>query len=172
MPRNRGQSWPTFIRNHLHQTWACDFLTIVTLRFQILYCFVIVDLAPREIVHIGGVTSFPSARYAGPCFVEAVADRGNQNPRFMIRDRDSIYGKEFRRWVKSCRTHCLITPPRSPQANAICARLNGTLRRDVSTTSSSSTMSSCAKNVSTKIEGNPADLRRCREACGAEGWGG
>jgi len=64
MPRNRGQSWPTFIRNHLHQTWACDFLTIVTLRFQILYCFVIVDLARREIVHIG-VTSSPSAQYAG-----------------------------------------------------------------------------------------------------------
>ena len=129
LPRNRGQSWPTFVRNHLHQTWACDFLTIVTLRFQILYCFVIVDLARREIVHIG-VTSSPSAQYAGQCFVEAVADRDNENPRFMIRDRDSIYGKEFRRRVKSCGTRCLITPPRSPKANAICERLNGTLRRD------------------------------------------
>ncbi|MGD0835806.1 MAG: integrase core domain-containing protein [Polyangia bacterium] len=129
LPRNRGQSWPTFIRNHLHQTWACDFLTIVTLRFQILYCFVIVDLARREIVHIG-VTSSPSAQYAGQCFVEAVADRDNENPRFMIRDRDSIYGAKFRRRVKSCGTRCLITPPRSPKANAICERLNGTLRRD------------------------------------------
>jgi len=95
LPRNRGQSWPTFVRNHVHQTWACDLLTIVALRFQILYCFVIVDLARREIVHIG-VTSSPSAQYAGQCFVEAVADRDNENPRFMIRDRDSIYGKEFR----------------------------------------------------------------------------
>ena len=65
LPRNRGQSRPTFVRNHLHQTWACDFLTIVTLRFQILYRFVIVDLARREIVHIG-VTSSPSAQYATP----------------------------------------------------------------------------------------------------------
>jgi len=99
------------------------------LRVQILYCFVIVDLARREIVHIG-VTSSPSPQYAGQCFVEAVADRGNENPRFMIRDRGSIYGKEFRGRVKSCGTRCLITPPRSPQANAICERLNGTLRRD------------------------------------------
>ena len=129
LPRNRGQSWPTFIRNHIHQTWARDFLTIVTLRFQILYCFVIVDLARREIVHIG-VTSSPSAQYAGQSFVEAVADCDNENPRFMIRDRDSIYGKEFRRRVKNCGTRCLITPPRSPPANAICERLNGTLRRD------------------------------------------
>jgi hypothetical protein len=61
LPRNRGQSWPTFIRNHLHQTWACDFLTIVTLRFQSLYCFVIVDLARREIVHIGVTPLRPTA---------------------------------------------------------------------------------------------------------------
>ena len=47
-----------------------------------------------------------------------------------LQRRDSIYGKEFRRRVKSCGTHCLITPPRSPKANAICERLNGTLRRD------------------------------------------
>ena len=129
VPRNRGQSWPTFVRNHLHQTWACDFLNIVTLRFHILSCFVIVDLARRKIVHIG-VTSSPSAQYAGQCFVEAVVDRDNENPRFMIRYRDSIYGKEFRRRVKSCGTHCLITPPRSPRANAICERLSGTRRRD------------------------------------------
>ena len=104
-------------------------MTIVTLRFQILYCFVVVDLARREIVHIG-ITPSPSAQFAGQCFVEAVADRNNVNPRFLIRDRDSIYGGDFRRRVKSCGTRCLITPPRSPQANAICERLNGTLRRD------------------------------------------
>lgn len=84
-----------------------------------------VDLARREIVHIG-VTSSPSVQYAAQSFVEAVADRDNHHPRFMIRDRDSIYRKDFRRRVKSCGTRCLITPPRSPQANAICERLNGT----------------------------------------------
>ena len=129
LPRNRGQSWSTFLHNHLHQAWACHFLTIVTLRFQILYCFLIVDLARREILHIG-VTSSPSAQHAAQCFVEAVADRDNENPRFLIRDRDSLYGEEFRRRVKNCGTRCLVTPPRSPKANAICERLNGTLRRD------------------------------------------
>ena len=63
LPRNRGQRWSTFLRNHLHQTWACDFFTIVTLRFQILYGFIIVDLAHREILHIG-VPSSPSGRSA------------------------------------------------------------------------------------------------------------
>jgi transposase InsO family protein len=129
LPRNRGQRWSTFLRNHLHQTWGCDFFAIVTLRFQILYGFVVVDLDRREIVHIG-VTSTPSAQYAGQRFVEAVADRDNENPRFLVRDRDSIYGEDFRRRVKSCGTRCLITPPRSPQANAMCERLIGNLGCD------------------------------------------
>jgi len=77
------------VLDDIHQTWACDFLAIVTLRFQFLYCFVIVDLARREIAYIG-VTSSPSAQYTGQCFVEAVADRDNFSPRFMIRDPRSF----------------------------------------------------------------------------------
>jgi len=45
-----GQKWSTFVRNHLSQTWAVDWFTIVTLRFQVLYAFVILDLGRREIV--------------------------------------------------------------------------------------------------------------------------
>jgi hypothetical protein len=47
LPRGRGQKWSTFIRNHLGQTWAADWFTIVTLRFQVLYAFVILDLGRR-----------------------------------------------------------------------------------------------------------------------------
>jgi len=62
--------------------------------------------------------------------VEAVCDRDDQAPRFLIHDRDSIYGIEFRRRVKSFGTRRLATPPRAPQANAFCERVIGTLRRD------------------------------------------
>jgi len=44
LPRGRGQKWSTFIRNHLGQTWAADWFTIVTMRFQVLYALVILDL--------------------------------------------------------------------------------------------------------------------------------
>ena len=47
LPRSRGQKWSTFIRNHLDQTWAADWFTIVTLRFQLLYAFIILDLERR-----------------------------------------------------------------------------------------------------------------------------
>jgi transposase InsO family protein len=129
LPRGQGQKWLTFVRNHLGQTWACDWFTIVSLKFHLLYAFVILDLKRREIVHIG-VTSHPSAQYAAQSFVEAVSDRDDQAPRFLIRDRDSIYGVEFGRRVKSCGTRCLLTPRRVPQANAFCERVIGTLRRE------------------------------------------
>ena len=110
LPRGRGQKWSTFIRNHLGQTWAADWFTIVTVRFEILYAFVILDLGRREILRVG-VTSTPSAQYAAQSFVEAVCDRDDQAPRFLIHDRDSIYGTWFRRRVKGFGTRCLATPP-------------------------------------------------------------
>jgi hypothetical protein len=111
LPRGRGQKWSTFIRNHLGQTWAADWFTIVTVRFEILYAFVILDLGRREILRVG-VTSTPSAQYAAQSFVEAVCDRDDQAPRFLIHDRDSIYGTWFRRRVKGFDTRCLATPVR------------------------------------------------------------
>jgi transposase InsO family protein len=127
--RGRGQKWSTFVRNHRAQTWACDWFTIVTVRFEVLYAFVILDLGRREIVRLG-VTSAPSAQFAAQTFVEAVCDRDDQSPRFLIRDRDSIYGAWFGQRVKSFGTKCLLSPPRSPQANAFCERVIGTLRRE------------------------------------------
>jgi putative transposase len=129
LPRGRGQKWSTFIRNHLGQTWAADWFTIVTLRFQVLYAFVILDLGRREVVRLG-VTPSPSVQYTAQSFGEAVCDRDDQAPRFLIHDRDSIYGIEFRRRVKGFGTRRLVTPPRAPQANGFCERMIGTLRRD------------------------------------------
>jgi putative transposase len=116
------------VRNHLGQTWACDWFTTVTLRFQVLYAFVILDLGRREVVRLG-VTPSPSAQYAAQSFVEAVCARDDRAPRFLIHDRDSIYGVDFRRRVKGFGTRCLRTPPRAPTANTLCERMIGTLRR-------------------------------------------
>jgi hypothetical protein len=72
LPRGRGQKWSTFVRNHLSQTWAADWFTIVTLRFQVLYAFVILDLGRREVVRLG-VTPSPSAKYAAAGLVSRAA---------------------------------------------------------------------------------------------------
>jgi hypothetical protein len=51
---------------------------------------------------------------------EGVCDRDDQAPRFLIHDRDSIYGIKFRRRVKGLGARCLVTPPESPEANSFC----------------------------------------------------
>ena len=52
-PRPHGQTWPTFLRNHAQDIWACDFLQIHDLFFQPLFAFFIAELGSRRIVHVG-----------------------------------------------------------------------------------------------------------------------
>ncbi len=115
------------MRNHLPQIWACDFFTIVSVRFRVLYGFVILSLERREIVHVGA-TRHPTAGWAAQRVTEAVGD--GVPPRFLLHDRDAIYGEEFRRRLRGLGIRELVTPPRTPKANAYCERVVGTIRRD------------------------------------------
>jgi putative transposase len=45
----RSQRWATFVRNHAHAVVACDFFTTVTVRFRILYVFVVLEVGTRRI---------------------------------------------------------------------------------------------------------------------------
>jgi putative transposase len=127
LARARGQRWSTFIRNHLQETWACDYFTIVTVRFRVLYVFVVLSLGRRRIVHVG-VTEHPTGVWSAQRLVEAVADTDHV-PRFLVHDRDSIFEGVFRKRVRGLGVRPLRTPPRSPQSNAFCERVIGTIRR-------------------------------------------
>jgi hypothetical protein len=89
LDQQRGQRWTTFMRNHLHETWACDFFVLITARFRVLYVFIVLSLGRRTIVH-AGVTEHPTARWAAQRIAEATSD-AQQIPRFLVHDRDSIY---------------------------------------------------------------------------------
>jgi transposase InsO family protein len=56
----------------------------------------------------------------------------------MIRDRDCIFGNQFRRRVQGLGIEEILTAPRSPWQNPYAERLVGSVRRHVSTTASSS----------------------------------
>jgi len=121
------QRWATFVRNHADAIVACDFM-MVTVRFQFLYVLVMMEVGSRRILHCN-VTAHPTAEWTLQQFREALP--GEKSPRFIIHDRDAIFSAELdEELVRGIGVRVLRTPPQSPQANAFCERLVGTVRRE------------------------------------------
>jgi hypothetical protein len=93
-----GQSWKTFLQNHAPHTAAMDLFVAPTIAFVQLYAFVIVHLARRELVWMN-VTKHPTAGWVAQQIVEAFP--WDQAPRYLIRDRDAVYGEKVLRRIRS-----------------------------------------------------------------------
>ncbi len=126
-PRSAGQTWATFLRNHAHEIWACDFLQVVDLGFRPLFAFVVVELGSRRVVHVGA-TRHPTDIWAAQQLREATPF--DQRPRYLIRDNDAKYGAVFARVAAGSRITVLRTPVRAPRANASCERFLGSVQRE------------------------------------------
>src|SRR5207249_8781450 len=84
-----SQGWRTFLRNHSPDIAAMDLFVAPTLGFDVLYAFIIVRLARRDLVWIN-VTPHPTADWIARQITEAFP--WNEAPRYLIRDRDQVYG--------------------------------------------------------------------------------
>ncbi|MFK8081497.1 MAG: integrase core domain-containing protein [Granulosicoccus sp.] len=122
-----SQTWRTFLDNHVTDLVSVDFFTVPTATFRILYVFVILRHDRREVVHFN-VTQNPTAQWTAQQIVEAFPF--DPAPRYLLRDRDSIYGEHFRRRVRSFAIEEVRTTPRSPWQNPYVERLIGSVRRE------------------------------------------
>lgn len=122
-----SQRWRTFVRNHAQAIVACDFCVVVTATFRLLYVFVVMEHATRRLLHVN-VTGHPTAQWTIQQFREAIPR--NHSYRFLIHDRDRIFSQPLDQHIRNLGLRVLQTPPRSLQANALCERLLGTLRRE------------------------------------------
>jgi transposase InsO family protein len=125
--RPPSQTWRTFLRNHAHHLWAADLFTVPTLTFRTLYVLVFIAHGRRELVHVN-VTANPTAAWVWRQLIEATA--WGRKPRHLLRDRDAVYGREFRARAGRIGIDAIATPVRSPRANAVAERVIGTLRRE------------------------------------------
>jgi len=122
-----SQTWRTFLDNHVRDIVAVDFFTVPTATFRILFCFIVLRHHRRMVVHFN-VTAHPTAEWTAQQVIEAFPD--DSAPRFLLRDRDSIYGEFFRQRVKHMGIEEVIIAPRSPWQNPYVERLNGSIRRE------------------------------------------
>lgn len=122
-----SQTWRTFLDNHVTDLVSVDFFTVPTATFRILYVFVVLSHDRRQVVHFN-VTQNSTAQWTALQIVEAFPF--DTAPRYLLRDRDSIYGEQFRRRVKSLGIEEVVTAPGSPWQSPYVERLIGSIRRE------------------------------------------
>jgi hypothetical protein len=130
MARNRkppSQTWKTFLDNHLKTVVSVDFFTVPTIRFQILYVFLVLAHAA-----------------AGSCMWRSLLIRrrngqpsncgrlfhGSRPRNMCFADRDRIFGREFKEQPKDMGIREVLGAPRVPQQRAYIERVIGTIRRE------------------------------------------
>jgi len=110
-----SQTWRTFLENHVQQLVAIDFMVVPTVSFRLLFVFVVLGHHRRHAIHFN-VTANPTAEWTSRQIAEAFP--WDSAPRYLLHDRDCIYGTAFRQRVGEMGIREALTAPRSPWQNA------------------------------------------------------
>jgi putative transposase len=130
IPKRRSppsQTWRTFLANHVRDLVALDFFTVPTVRSRVLFVLVVLAHHRRRVVHFN-VTEHPTAAWTAQQIVAAFPDESA--PAYLLRDRDRVYGQEFRHRLKGMGIEEVLTAPQSPWQNPFAERLIGSIRRE------------------------------------------
>ena len=125
--RPPSQGWKTFLVIHADGIASIDLFVVPTLSFRLLYGFLILLLGRRELLWLG-VTAHPAAEWIAQQLTEAFGWRNA--PRYVVRDRDRVYGARFIQRVRAMGIRDRPIARHSPWQNGYAERLIGSIRRD------------------------------------------
>ena len=113
--RPPSQTWRTFLTNHVATLVSMDFFTVPTLTGRVLFVLVLLSHQRRRIIHLN-ITEHPTAAWTAQQILEAFPE--DMTPRWLLRDRDAIYGDVFRRRVASMGIGEVVSAPSSVRATS------------------------------------------------------
>jgi transposase InsO family protein len=122
-----SQTWRAFLDNHVKQLVSIDFFVVPTITLKVLFVFVVLAHERRRVLHFN-VTRNPTAEWTAQQLVNAFPY--DTAPRYLLRDRDKIYGDYFREQVAAMEIKEVLIAPRSPWQSPYVERLIGSIRRD------------------------------------------
>ena len=127
-PTRSSQTWMTFLRNHAGTLVSVDFLVTFIVTFvRLLYVFVVLSHDRRRVLHYN-VTTNPTAEWTAQQIVQAFP--WDTAPKYLLRDREGIYGDVFKDRIKGMGIEELLISPRSPWQSPYVERLIGSIRRE------------------------------------------
>ena len=121
-----SQTWRTFLENHLKDLVSVDFFTVPTIRFQVLYVFLVLAMIA------GASFTSMSPLIQRPNGLQQLRDAfpWNTVPHYLLHDRDRTFGTKFRAAVDAMGIEDVLTAPRSPWQRAYVERVIGSIRRE------------------------------------------
>ena len=126
--RPPSQAWRTFLSsNHVAQLASTDFFVVPTVAFRLLFVFIVLAHDRRRLIHFN-VTADPTSEWTPHQIAEAFP--WESAPRYLLHDRDSMYGGAFRQRIQDMNIQEVQTAPRSPWQNPYAERLIGSIRRE------------------------------------------
>jgi putative transposase len=118
-------TWRSFLQNQMDGIAAIDMFVVVTAAFR--FVSVILSHARRKILHLN-VTQHLTAGWLSRQVTEAFP--WDTAPRYLLRDRDTSYGRSFCDRAQAMGITEVVTAPRSPWQNAYVERVIGSIRRE------------------------------------------
>jgi putative transposase len=120
-------TWKAFLHNHIKDVVSMDFFVVPTVTYKVLFVLVILVHERRCVVRFH-ITEHPTALWTAPQVIEAF--RWHEAPRYLLRDRDQIYGASFRQRVQHRGIKEVLIAPPSPWQTPYVERLIGSIRRE------------------------------------------
>ena len=120
-------TWRAFLENHVKDLVSVDFFVVPTVTFKVLFVFVVLTHFRRRVLHFN-ITEHPTAHWTAQQISEAFP--WEVTPRYLIRDRDQVYGSAFKDRVEGMGIEEVLTAPRSPWQNPFAERVIGSIRRE------------------------------------------